>query len=83
MTSHKPWSVHLKQSSEIQHQITYIQQVRHDDGELTVYLDQAHNILNLIAKAGLDKPGTASKKTPYRSGHPVDSIEHQDVTLTY
>lgn len=57
-----------------------IQQVRHNDGELTVYLDQGHSILNLIAKAGLDKPGTASKKTPYRSGHPVDSIENQEMS---
>ena len=37
-------------------------------------MNQPSDIRDLITKAGLDEPSVITKPTPYRSGHPVDSI---------
>ena len=55
--------------------------VRHkDDNHLTVHMDQKCDALDLIIRAQqLNDPATASKPTPYQSGHPVDSVSDIDL----
>ena len=48
--------------------------VKHEDGNIDIYMNQPKDTQDLITKAGLDKPQTITAKTPYRSGLPVDSI---------
>ena len=44
-------------------------------------MNQENDALELIKKAQLDNPATASKPTPYRSGHPIDSILNIDMPI--
>ena len=44
-------------------------------------MSQQTDALELIIKVQLDAPATASAKTPYRSGHPVDSVPHVDMPI--
>eukprot|EP00979_Chaetoceros_neogracilis_P017370 scaffold10206_cov280-Chaetoceros_neogracile.AAC.1 len=44
-------------------------------------MSQKNDALELIIKAQLDDIATASKDTPYRSGHPVDSVPDIDMPL--
>ena len=46
-----------------------------------VHMSQQSDALKLIIKAQLDSPATASKPTPYRSGHPVDSVPDIDMPI--
>ena len=56
--------------------------VRHDDNDhLTVHMNQKNDAIDLIIRAQLDDPATASKPTPYRSGHPVDSVPDIDLPI--
>ena len=53
--------------------------VTHPDGHIDIYLNQPKDIADLIKKAGLHHPQTLEVKTPYRSGHPVDTIPHVEM----
>jgi len=50
-------------------------QWRKTKGRLQVHLSQEAFSENLIQAAGLHHDSTSTVKTPYRSGHPVDSIK--------
>ena len=50
----------------------------HEDGHVTCHMSQPVDIENLIKKVGLHHTQTNPTKTPYRSGHPVDSVPHDD-----
>ena len=52
-----------------------------DEGHVTVHMSQQNDALDLIIKAQLDAPATASTKNPYCSGHPVDSVLHVDMPI--
>ena len=54
---------------------------RDDEDHVTVHMSQKNDALELIIKAQLDDIATASKDTPYRSGHPVDSVPDIDMPL--
>jgi hypothetical protein len=54
---------------------------RDDENHVTVHMSQENDALELIIKAHLDHPSTASKDTPYRSGHPVDSVPDVDMPI--
>jgi hypothetical protein len=47
---------------------------RHDDGHVTIHMDQEAFIDNVCQIAKLDNPFTNTVTTPYRSGHPIDTI---------
>ena len=53
----------------------------HPSGDLTIFINQEASADELLRAAGLDGPSTNSKPTPYRSGHPVDSIPDEDLPL--
>ena len=50
-----------------------------EENDLTIYMNQPNDARELIAKAGLAGIYTNSTKTPYRSGHPVDSVPDIDM----
>ena len=52
--------------------------IRHDDGELDAFISQTAFAEQLIANTNLSDANPA--KTPYRSGHPVDSVAHCKLT---
>jgi deoxyuridine 5'-triphosphate nucleotidohydrolase len=47
---------------------------RHDDGNVSIHMDQEAFIDNVCQIAKLDHPSTNTVTSPYRSGHPVDTI---------
>jgi Reverse transcriptase (RNA-dependent DNA polymerase). len=50
-----------------------------DDGHLTIHLSQESDINQLLEENNLQASTTISKPTPYRSGHPADTIPHIDM----
>jgi hypothetical protein len=54
----------------------------HADGELTVHLTQQSFGVNLIDSLGFGDLGPSMFLTPYRSGLPIDSIPHEEMTAT-
>ena len=47
---------------------------KHDDGHVDIFLSQEAATTKLIQSSGLSNDSTSTKRTPYRSGHPVDVI---------
>jgi Reverse transcriptase (RNA-dependent DNA polymerase). len=52
------------------------------DGHLTIHLSQEADINQLLEDNNLHGTTTITKPTPYRSGHPVDTIPHVDMSPT-
>ena len=52
--------------------------IRHDDGHLSIYTNQEPFIDTLVVRARLDGPDCATASTPYRSGYPIDKIPKKD-----
>lgn len=48
--------------------------IRHDDGHVTIKLNQEAFIDSLVAQAELDGKGVTCPTSPYRSGYPIDKI---------
>ena len=68
---------------EIQHFLgVKFTNVTHLDGNVDIYMTQEADILNLIKKVGLDKADSLTAKTPYRSGYPVDTIPHIEMSVS-
>jgi hypothetical protein len=53
--------------------------IKHDDGNIDIYMNQPKDTQDLISKAGLDTPQSLSAKTPYRSSFPVDNVPDLDL----
>jgi len=49
------------------------------DGHTTIHLSQEADVKQLLDENNLNSPSTIIKPTPYRSGHPVDSIPSVDM----
>jgi len=49
------------------------------DGHLTIHLNQESDIQQLLQEHNLHTSTTLTKPTPYRSGHPVDTIPNVDI----
>ena len=70
-------------ASEIQHFLgVKFTNVTHLDGNVEIYMTQEADIINLIKKVGLDKADSLTAKTPYRSGYPVDTIPHVEMSTS-
>jgi Reverse transcriptase (RNA-dependent DNA polymerase). len=53
---------------------------QHDDGNLTIHLSQEADVHQLLQDNNMHTSTTITKPTPYRSGHPVDSVPHAHIT---
>lgn len=53
--------------------------IKHDDGNLTIHLSQEADIQQLLQDNNMHTSSTITKPTPYRSGHPVDSVPTADI----
>jgi hypothetical protein len=49
---------------------------KEDNGDVTIHMGQEAFVDNLCQMANLDNSNTATAPTPYRSGHPTDSIPY-------
>jgi hypothetical protein len=56
--------------------------VTHEDGHITVSLTQQSFIETLIDSLGIRSTHISSFTTPFRSGHVIDSIPRDDISLT-
>ena len=56
--------------------------VKHNDGNLDIYMNQPVDIQDLIRKADLHHDSSNSVKAPYRSGLPVDSVPDIEMSTT-
>jgi hypothetical protein len=54
--------------------------VHHADGSLSVHLTQQSFSENLLESLGFDKFSTSTYLTPYRSGFPIDSVPHEEMS---
>jgi Reverse transcriptase (RNA-dependent DNA polymerase). len=50
-----------------------------NDGHLHIHMSQEADINQLLDDNNLNSPSSISKPTPYRSGHPVDTIPNIDI----
>ena len=51
---------------------------RHEDNNLSIYMNQEPFIDTVLVKVGLDGPECGTSPTPYRSGYPIDKIPKKD-----
>lgn len=52
--------------------------IRHDDGNITIKLNQEAFIDSLVAQTELDGEGVTCPVSPYRSGYPIDKIPKEN-----